>query len=299
MSKPTRYKEYLEPGSDEPIPSSSRYRYKKARKEEKETDSLVMMEDLEMLQNFEEDETFQSPVCAEETLIESSDISEREKRTADVSDAVFNVVQSLAHDLDLIENETKHYAEGASEVADDYFTDAIDYEVDICMDTIDDNTEPENEEDEVQNLQKKGFTSLEDATNNEVFRKPTNVPVNKTVGEVVIMILKFVLVHALSLTEATDLFFMINCIFAESFLPNTRYLRNKLFYQKSCMQLHGICSKCGAFIGKLNRKDRLVKCKICMTTVNVKDKAYTDIFVMMDAASPISKLIESNSAYYN
>ncbi|XP_033225080.1 uncharacterized protein LOC117178009 [Belonocnema kinseyi] len=99
------------------------------------------MEDFEMLQNFEEDETFQSPVCTEETLIESSDISEREKSTADVSDAVFNVVQSLADDLDLIENETKHFAEGASEVADDYFTDAIDYELDdIFMDTIDDKT---------------------------------------------------------------------------------------------------------------------------------------------------------------
>ncbi|XP_033228303.1 uncharacterized protein LOC117180093 isoform X2 [Belonocnema kinseyi] len=195
---------------------------------------------------------------------------------------------------------TKTLENGASEIAHDYFTDAIDYEVDdIFMDTIDGNTETKNEEDEVENLQKKGFTSLEDAIDNEVFRKPINVPVNKTVGEVVIMILKFVLVHALSLTEATDLFFMINCIFAESFLPNTRYLLNKLFYPKCCMQLHGICSKCGAYIRKLNRKDRLVKCKICMTTVNVKDKAYTDIFVMMDIASPISRLIESNSAYYN
>ncbi|XP_033212063.1 uncharacterized protein LOC117169689 isoform X1 [Belonocnema kinseyi] len=194
MSKPTRYKECLEPGSDEPIPSSSRYRYKKARAEKKETDSLVKVEDFEMIQNFEEDETFQSPVCAEETLIESSDISEREKSTAD----------------------------RASEVANDFFADAIDYEVDeIFMDTIDNNTEPKNEEDEVENLQKKGFISLEDAIDNEVFRKPINVPVNKTVGEVVIMILEFVLVHALSLTEATDLFSMINCIFAESFLPNT------------------------------------------------------------------------------
>ncbi|XP_033212064.1 uncharacterized protein LOC117169689 isoform X2 [Belonocnema kinseyi] len=184
MSKPTRYKECLEPGSDEPIPSSSRYRYKKARAEKKETDSLVKVEDFEMIQNFEEDETFQSPVCAEETLIESSD--------------------------------------RASEVANDFFADAIDYEVDeIFMDTIDNNTEPKNEEDEVENLQKKGFISLEDAIDNEVFRKPINVPVNKTVGEVVIMILEFVLVHALSLTEATDLFSMINCIFAESFLPNT------------------------------------------------------------------------------
>lgn len=113
------------------------------------------------------------------------------------------------------------------------------------------------------------------------------------------MVLKFVLVHTLSLTETTDLFVMINCIFAESIVPNTRYLIDKLFHPKNCMKLYAACPKCGAGIGRFERKDRYLRCKICKAKIDVKNYAYKDFFVMLDVAGPISKLIESHSEYYN
>lgn len=97
----------------------------------------------------------------------------------------------------------------------------------------------------------------------------------------------------------TDLFVMINCIFTEAFLPNTRYLIDKLFYPKNSLTLHAICSKCGAGMGKFDRKNRFIKCKLCKTVIKVKDKSYKDFFVMLDIGHPISKLIESNSDYYD
>ena len=175
-----------------------------------------------------------------------------------------------------------------------------DYEDDECFkDTIDDNNHSLMEEENDETLSPKDFRSLQNAIDNGAFRRSINGPVNKTVGEVIFMILKFALVHALSLTEITDLFVLINCIFAESFLPNTRYLIDKLFYPKNCTKLYATCSKCGAYLGRFERKDRFVKCKICKTKIDLNDYAYRDFFVMMDIASPISKLIETNSEHYD
>ena len=182
-------------------------------------------------------------------------------------------------------------------MTDDYFLDVInDNEDDEWFkNTIDSNNHPLMEElDET--LSAKDFRSLQNAIS-RAFKRSINVPVNKTAGEVIFMIPKFALVHALSLTVITDLFVMINCIFAESFLPDTRYLIDKLFYPKNCTKLYATCSKCGAYLGRFERKDKFVKCKICNTKIDLNDYAY--LFVMMDVASPISKLIETNSEYYD
>ena len=186
-------------------------------------------------------------------------------------------------------------------MTDDYFLDVInDNEDDEWFkNTIDSNNHPLMEEEPDETLSPKDFRSLQNAISNGAFKRSINVPVNKTAGEVIFMILKFALVHALSLTVITDLFVMINCIFVESFLPNTRYLIDKLFYPKNCTKLYATCSKCGAYLRRFERKDKFVKCKICNTKIDLNDYAYKDFFVMMDVASPISKLIGTNGEYYD
>ena len=52
-------------------------------------------------------------------------------------------------------------------------------------------------------------------------------------------------------------------------------------------------------MGRFERKDTFLKCKICKAKIHFEDYAYKDFFVMMDVASPLSKLIETNSEYYN
>ena len=123
---------------------------------------------------------------------------------------------------------------------------------------------------------------------NEKMKTPVNVPVDKSPGEIILMIIKYAIVHALSLTEITDLFMLINCIFANHIIPNSRYLINKLFYPKNGMELHATCPKCNAYIGKFEWKDSFVKCEICNMKINVKDYKHKDFFVTMDASSHIS-----------
>ena len=58
------------------------------------------------------------------------------------------------------------------------------------------------------------YASLEDMMESEDFNKPIQILVNKSIAEVIIMTMKDSLIHSLSLTEITDLFTMINCVFA-------------------------------------------------------------------------------------
>lgn len=171
---------------------------------------------------------------------------------------------------------------------------------DISMDAINDDNDPSNEDHHTgEHSLLQGFRSLQEAIDSEALRKPISTPADKTVGEIILMILKFVLVHALSLTATTDLFRLVNALFPEPFIPNTRYLIDKLFYPKNCTKLYATCSNCGAGMGRFERRDRYLRCKVCETVVDVKDYAYKDFFVMMDVATPISKLLESNGEYYN
>lgn len=114
-----------------------------------------------------------------------------------------------------------------------------------------------------ENLYKNCFSSLDDMVNNETVMNPIQVPVDISAGEIILMILKYTITHALSLIQITDLFKLINCIFSFDLLPNTKYLIDKLFYDKNRMELHATCSNCTAYIGKFNRKMKFVQCSIC------------------------------------
>ncbi|XP_043470909.1 uncharacterized protein LOC122504076 [Leptopilina heterotoma] len=171
-------------------------------------------------------------------------------------------------------------------------------ETEDCEETIEDDRDSSIQEKAEDLLSPRGYKSLFEAINIEAFKRPINVSVNKTLGEVMLMVLKFILVHSLSLTAITDLFNLINCIFSESFLPNTRYLIDKLFYPKNNTKLYAICPKWSAYIGIFERKNTFLKCKICKLKFNCKDYAYKDFFVLMDVTHPISKLIEANSEYW-
>lgn len=143
------------------------------------------------------------------------------------------------------------------------------------------------------------FKSFEEMLNMKDFEEPITVPVNKSVGEIIFMIIKYSLVHALSLSQITDLFMLINCMFVSHILPNTRYLIDKLFHPKECMQLHAMCTNCGAYIGKFTCKDNVLICGVCKSKIEVRNCKYKDFFVTLDASLPISKLLETNSDYYN
>ncbi|XP_033210660.1 uncharacterized protein LOC117168875 isoform X2 [Belonocnema kinseyi] len=246
--------------------------------------------------NFEDIERFERCDLTQGTV---NDGSETFAHYESSGEGNVNPVHALMDEIDFIENEVTPLVEDETEELDDFFMDVIDDE-DCYKDTIDDDHPSINkEEDDAEHLSRKDFTAFEGAISSEAFQRPIDISVNKTVGEVILIILKFVLVHSLSLTAITDSFNMINFLFPEPFLPNSRYLRDKLFYPKNCTKLYGSCSKSGAYVGMFQRNDSFKKCKIFGAKIDLKGCACNDFFVIMYVASPISKLIGTNSDYYD
>lgn len=164
------------------------------------------------------------------------------------------------------------------------------------------NSHLEDNEEETENVEiltQIKFTSLDDLLSSKSFHNPINLTIKKSLGEIILVIFKFALAHAISLTQLYDLFNLINCLFDEAVLPTTKYLIDKLFYPRICTNLHATCTQCGAYVGEFDKNTKLLKCKVCSAEINVKNYTYNDFFVMLDIVSPISKLLESNSTYYN
>ncbi|XP_051153467.1 uncharacterized protein LOC127276837 isoform X2 [Leptopilina boulardi] len=128
---------------------------------------------------------------------------------------------------------------------------------------------------------------------------PIDTPVNKNVGEVLMMIIKYSLANSLTLTATANLFQLINCIFAKPILPESRYLIDKLFNPTSSTTYHALCTTCGKNIGTFSSSDIVKRCDICNIDVNVKDQMYNNFFVTLDPSDQIANLVEANSDYYS
>ena len=117
------------------------------------------------------------------------------------------------------------------------------------------------------------------------------------IAEVLLMLIKYALTNSLSLTAIISLFGLINCIFVELILPETRYFIKKLFNPSHCTTFHGLCTLCGNNIGTFTRIDSSKRCDLCAIDINVKDSMYKDFFVTLNPANKIPHLLEENSNY--
>ncbi|XP_051173413.1 uncharacterized protein LOC127289491 [Leptopilina boulardi] len=182
-----KYKKYLEPGSADTIPSSSWYRYKKQRNlmddqscnistnEEcamgtnvLENDAILMniddtvenvLENDVSLMNFNDTEV---KVSENVTSINFNDNEENfTEGSKDLQDknAVFNIIQSLEEDINLIGNEVPPFVQGGNE-DDDCYLNEID-EDDFFIDGVESSDDLNNDENDEFSSQTK-FTSLED-----------------------------------------------------------------------------------------------------------------------------------------
>ncbi|XP_043481109.1 uncharacterized protein LOC122510490 [Leptopilina heterotoma] len=141
------------------------------------------------------------------------------------------------------------------------------------------------------------FKKLNTLINNHEFSEIISQPINKTLGELLMILLKFAVTHSLSLTAVTQLFLLINSMFSSPILPESRYLINTLFNPSSNATFHGMCPQC-SYIGIFKRSDKSIKCTFCDLDVQVKSSSYNDFFVYFDINSQISELVETNSDYY-
>lgn len=112
------------------------------------------------------------------------------------------------------------------------------------------------------------------------------------------MVIQYALVHSLSLSATTNLFNLINNIFAKPIIPETRYIINKLFNPQHCATYHALCNSCGKNLGVYTHSDTFKKCDLCNIDINVKDSMYNNFFVSLDPSSQITDLLEANSDFY-
>ena len=72
-----------------------------------------------------------------------------------------------------------------------------------------DDDEVEDEAAEGEHPTQMSYASLEDMMESADFNQPIQIPVIKSIAEVIIMMMKYSLIHSLLLTEITDLFTML------------------------------------------------------------------------------------------
>ncbi|XP_051167770.1 uncharacterized protein LOC127285680 [Leptopilina boulardi] len=143
------------------------------------------------------------------------------------------------------------------------------------------------------------FQKLQNVINNEDFYQVLSTAVNKTKGELLMMILKFCIIFSLSQTAVVSLFQLINSLFEFPILPATRYLIDTLFNPSKNATFHGMCPNCGIYLGTFERNQKCLKCNLCNDNIDVKNSSYDDFFVYFDVSLQISELISQNSDYYN
>ncbi|XP_051172372.1 uncharacterized protein LOC127288776 [Leptopilina boulardi] len=270
---------------------------------EKPSSSVQEMNDLKEHEemNFENrqifyEDTFQETKNVEEVnkFVEEYNadgiIEKNTEVNVDVLQKIDIVIANLAEYIDDEDNK-ENYEE--IRVHDNFF-DCLDQD-DFAIDAEEESTL----EKEFISAEKK-YVLLEDLMEDSDFNKPIEVTINRTVGEVIIMIIKYALIHALSFTATFHLFRLVNCFFEYPILPNTKYILNKLFYPKKWMTFHAICPECTKYVGTFeSEKTKFINCRDCNIQINVKDYEYKDFFLTMDPSFHIKNLIEANSDYYN
>ncbi|XP_051157958.1 uncharacterized protein LOC127279573 isoform X1 [Leptopilina boulardi] len=212
--------------------------------------------------------------------------------TTEILQKAHEIIHRLDDTIDNVYNE-KDYAENDNE-EDNFFVDALE-DNDWFFDA-----EDESSINETFFSSQQKYSTLDEMINAPEFNTPASATVNKSIGEIILIIIKYALVHSLSFTATFNLFRLINSIFELPIWPNTKYLLDKLFCPKKWITFHANCTQCSEYIGAYEtRKTQHVRCEKCQISINVKDYGYNNFFITMDPSFPISQLLETNSDYYN
>ena len=112
---------------------------------------------------------------------------------------------------------------------------------------MDSEEEEETENDDTRNPKNLfKFLSEEDC-----FRK-IETPTNISKGDIILMVLELALVHRFSHEQISDIFHLINNIFASPVVPETKYIIDKLFNPCSTTIIHVKCPKCDKYAGEMS-----------------------------------------------
>ena len=139
--------------------------------------------------------------------------------------------------------------------------------------------------------------SLEDLMNSPSFSQVISTPVNKTPGELLLMILTFSLMNQLTQNAVSNLFKLFNNIFVSPILPDSKHMINKYFCYDE-VEFHVSCPHCSAYVKQIeNFKDELF-CEICNTLIDISGPSCTNVFALINPVSEISEKLNTYSNHY-
>lgn len=197
-------------------------------------------------------------------------------------------VHALAEDVDEVEESNR---KNIDDITVELGTSSFDF--------LDEDNTDEEKENEDETTHSSCFKNLHTFLDNEDVFNTINVEVKISIAELLLMLIKYALIHSLSLSAVVNLFMIINCIFARPIIPDTRYLIDKLFNPLNSVTFHALCPECGIDIGIFKRSDLSKHCSLCNINVDVKTPMYKEFFVTLDPSTKIKSLLETNSTYYS
>lgn len=121
--------------------------------------------------------------------------------------------------------------------------------------------------------------------------------VDITLGELILIILKFVHKNALSLVAFEQLCNLINCIFSFEILPHSGYLIKKLCDPDSDFTFHKTCPD-QHYLGKLEELKDSVYCDECEKVIPRARCKTADAFVIINPSQAIAEYISMYADHY-
>lgn len=141
--------------------------------------------------------------------------------------------------------------------------------------------------------------NLQDLLQTPGFCDPISTPVERSPAELLLMVLKFSIVHKLPLTSTSNLLKLINSIFAMPVTPESRYMIDKFCNSKDDAEFHATCPNCSMYIGKLTALNETAKCTNCSTIVDVGKPSSPNYFVIVDPSDAVADYLNAYEDHYS
>ncbi|KAJ8680546.1 hypothetical protein QAD02_016333 [Eretmocerus hayati] len=126
-------------------------------------------------------------------------------------------------------------------------------------------------------------------------------PVDKNRAEILLMLLKYSLAEKSTMTGIVNLFNLVNSLFPEPILPDSKYLIDKLF-EGSCgkPEFHAICHNCSVYLGKYGEiESNTTNCHKCGTPVSLFKPSSPSFFMIIDPSDQIADILKIYGEYYD
>ncbi|CAN7989766.1 unnamed protein product [Ixodes pacificus] len=111
-------------------------------------------------------------------------------------------------------------------------------------------------------------------------------------GDILVMVLKYAATNSLTFTGLTNLVKMVNCFFAEPILPESRYFLGKMF-DAGGATFHFYCSSCFYYVGELDASCPSFQCPHCSEVCNVSNVSDPPFFITFDVQSQLQRILSS------